>query len=78
MLYACCVKCDVLSACLISVQQGEQVFYLKGCIPKCHFLGGEKDLKKFKYHLKCTDFKVSNAKTDCSANYFCVFVNGRI
>lgn len=27
-LYACCVKCDILCGCLISVLSGKQKFYL--------------------------------------------------
>lgn len=37
-----CVTCDMSSACLISVQPGEQVFNFKELYAKimCHILGG--------------------------------------
>lgn len=46
-----CVTCDMSSACLISVQPGEQVFNFKELYAKimCHILGGGGDLKVFRY-----------------------------
>lgn len=91
--YVVCMQCEMwYIVCLPNFCStlGASLFFLRVVFQNnMSLVGGKKKtwtlLSTEDLHVKCWDFlikqrveSVSNAKIVCSANYFCVFVNGRI